>query len=123
MGCSIRLPLSPLSNANYRPHPACVQGLLCGIRRFGTITAWFCPVSDRQVAADRPSRLLRGASLRAFIQFLAHVLEELRLRFGRILADLARLRHSKRGHTMRREIAFVVHPGDQLTTLCVLVVA
>ena len=58
--------------------------------------------------------------LRALIQFLAHVFEQLRLRLGRVLADLTRLRHPERRNAMRRVIAFVIHPGDDLATVRVL---
>ena len=61
--------------------------------------------------------------LAARIQFLAHVFEEIRLGFWRILADLARLRHAKCRVAMRREIAFIIHPRDELSTLGVFVVA
>ncbi len=62
----------------------------------------------------------RHPPLRPLIQFLAHVLEQFRLRLGWILADRTRLRHSKRRNAMRRVKAFIVHPGDDLATLRVL---
>jgi hypothetical protein len=65
----------------------------------------------------------RRSPLRSFIQFLAHILEQFRLRLGRILADLTRLRQSKRRNAMRRVKAPVVHPGDDLPTLRMLDVA
>jgi hypothetical protein len=67
-----------------------------------------------------PTEYSRRAPLRSFIQFLAHVFEQFRVRLGRIFADLTRLRHSERIYTMRRVIAFVIHPSDEFATLRML---
>ena len=66
---------------------------------------------------------MRSAPLRAFVEFFAHVFEEIRLRFGRILANHTGLRQSERGKTMRRGEALVVHPGDKFPAVSALAVA
>src|SRR5450755_3487535 len=76
----------------------------------------FCPHSSPGFRATR----LRSASHRALVEFLAHVLEEICLGLGRILADLARLRQSERSNAMRSEIAFVVNPRDEFAARGVL---
>ncbi len=67
---------------------------------------------------------LRCAARRiAFVEFFTHVFEEFRFRLGRIFADFSGLRHSGGGSAVRRPIAFVVDPGNQLAALRVFSVA